>query len=105
MTNKEFEEICLKEFPLIERMVKTVKALGVEYVHCDVYADGTINLNIHETDGKVFHTAWHHSGMEPGETQIVEYDGEGGSEWKPICFYETIPEADPDTTEDDLPFA
>jgi len=104
MTHEQFKDICLKEFPLIEGMVKTVKALGVDYVSCDVYADGSVYFQIHEKDDKAFHTAWHHANMKQGKLQIVEYDGQGKAEWKPICFYETIPEADPDSAEDDLPF-
>ena len=32
MTHEEFKAICLREYPKIEGMVKTVKALGVDYV-------------------------------------------------------------------------
>ena len=104
MTHKEFKDICLKEFPLIEGMVKTIKALGVDYVSCDVYADGSVNFQIHEKDDRSFRTAWHHANMKQGELQIVEYDGQGNSEWKPRCFYDHAIDNDPDTTEDDLPF-
>lgn len=104
MTHEQFKDICLKEFPLIEGMVKKVKELGVDYVSCDVYADGSVNFQIHEKDDKAFHTAWHHAGMKQGELQIVEYDGQGGSEWKPRCFYDHAVDNDPDATEDDLPF-
>jgi len=100
MTHEQFKDICLKEFPLIEGMVKKVKELGVDYVSCDVYADGSVNFQIHEKDDKAFHTAWHHANMK----QIVEYDGRGGSEWKPRCFYDHAIDNDPDSTEDDLPF-
>ena len=104
MTHEQFKDICLKEFPLIEGMVKKVKALGVDYVSCDVYADGSVNFQIHEKDDKAFHTAWHQSNMAQGELQIVEYDGQGISEWKPACFYDHAIDNDPDATEDDLPF-
>ena len=106
MTHEEFKDICLKEFPLIEGMVKTVKALGIDHVSCSVYADGTIHFDVHEKDHETFHTAYHTKQMgKSNGIQIVEFDKDGIAEWKPKCHYETIPEADPDTTEDDLPFA
>ena len=32
MTHEEFKAVCLREFPKIESMVKTVKALGAQRV-------------------------------------------------------------------------
>ena len=50
MTHEEFKTICLKEFPKIESMVKTVKALGAQRVSCSVYADGFIDFTISESN-------------------------------------------------------
>ena len=50
MTHEEFKKICLREYAKIERMVKTVKALNVDNVSCDVYADGRISFYIREKD-------------------------------------------------------
>ena len=104
MTHEQFKDICLKEFPLMEGMVKTVKALGVDHVACTVHANGTLNFQIHEASDRSFHTAWHQLSMAQGEMQIVEYDGQGKAEWKPRCFYDHAIDNDPDSTEDDLPF-
>lgn len=112
MTHEEFKDICLKEFPLIEGMVKTVKALGTRKVSCDVWEDGHISFYISTQDN--FFTAYHASTAQKGSLSITAYDIKRGLEgsidfenakYLPECFYETIPEADPDTTEDDLPFA
>ena len=54
MTHEGFKAICLREYPKIEGMVKTVKALGVDYVTCSVYADGHINFDVHEKKDKSF---------------------------------------------------
>jgi hypothetical protein len=111
MTHEEFKDICLKEFPLIEGMVKTVKALGAKKVSCDVWEDGHITFDITTQDN--FFTAYHASTAEKGSLNITTYDIKRDLErglhfenakYLPECFYETIPEADPDTTEDDLPF-
>ena len=112
MTHEEFKDICLKEFPLIEGMVKTVKALGARKVSCDVWEDGHITFDAITQDK--FFTAFHSGKSEKGSLNITAYDvvkDPGGrshfenAKQLPECFYETIPEADPDTTEDDLPFA
>ena len=112
MTHEEFKDICLKEFPLIEGMVKTVKALGIRKVSCDVWEDGHIHFDISTQDNLFI--AYHASTAEKGSLSITAYgikrDLGGNIDFKnakylPECFYETIPEADPDTTEDDLPFA
>lgn len=105
MTHEEFKDICLKEFPLIEGMVKTVQALDIDHVSCSVYADGTIHFDVHEKDRETFHTAYHNKHMDnPMGIQIVEFGKDDNVEWKPKCHYGTVPETDPDTTEDDLPF-
>lgn len=104
MTHEQFKDICLKEFPLIEGMVRKVGELGVDYVSCNVYADGSVNFQIHEASDRSFHTAWHQPSMAQGEMQIVEYDGQGKAEWKPRYFYDHVIDNDPDSTEDDLPF-
>lgn len=112
MTHEEFKDICLKEFPLIEGMVKTIKALGVKKVSCDVWEDGHITFDITTQDN--FFTAYHAGTAEKGSLNITAYDIKRDLErgqhfenakYLPECFYETIPEADPGTTEDDLPFA
>ena len=101
MTNKEFEEICLKEFPLIEGMVKTVKALNVGCIRCCVYADGSINFCIDESASKAFHTAFHGGNWKPGEIQPIHYDGSGEAFWAPHIHYDA-PAAD-DGVLDDIP--
>ena len=101
MTHEEFKEICLREYPKIEGMVKTVKALGVEYVSCDVYADGHINFDIHEKKDASFHTSWHCAGTHDGELQIVGYDKDYKSLWAPKCYYDHA--IDDDGVEDDVP--
>ena len=112
MTHEEFKDICLKEFPLIEGMVKTVKALGAKKVSCVVWEDGHITFDI--TTQENFFTAYHAGTAEKGSLGITVYDIkrdlERGTHFEnakylPECFYETIPEADPDTTEGDPPFA
>ena len=72
MTHKEFKDICLKEFPLIEGMVKTVKALGVKRVSCYVWEDGYISFDISTQDN--FFTAYHASSAEKGSLNITAYD-------------------------------
>ena len=101
MTNKEFEEICLKEFPLIEGMVKTVKALNVGCIRCCVYEDGSIDFCIDEIAGKVFHTAFHSGNWKPGEIQPIHYDGNGEAFWAPYIHYDA-PATD-DGVLDDIP--
>lgn len=101
MTNKEFEEICLKEFPLIEGMVKTVKALNVGFIRCCVYEDGSIDFCIDESASKVFHTAFHGGNWKPGEIQPIHYDGNGKAFWAPYIHYDA-PATD-DGTLDDIP--
>ncbi len=100
MTHEEFKKICLREYPKIDGMVKTVKALDVEYVSCDVYADGHINFDIHEKNGS-FHTSWHCASDKDGELQIVEYDKDYNALWMPICYYDHA--IDDDGVEDDIP--
>ena len=105
MTHEQFKDICLKEFPLIEGMVKKVKALDIDHVSCSVYADGTIHFDVYEKDCETSHMAYHHNRMEkPNEIQIVEFDKDSKPEWKPRCFYDHVIDNDPDATEDDLPF-
>ena len=99
MTHEEFKEICLREYPKIEGMVKTVKALGVEHVSCDVYADGHISFGIHEKDK--WHTSWHGSKSRDGELHIVEYDKDHKAWWPPKCYYDHA--IDNDGIEDDIP--
>ena len=101
MTHEEFKEICLREYPKIEGMVKTVKALGVEYVSCDVYADGHINFDIHEKKDASFHTSWHCAGPHDGELNITEYDKDYNALWAPKCYYDHA--IDNDGVEDDIP--
>lgn len=101
MTHEKFKEICLREFPKIEGMVKTVKALDIEYVSCSVYADGHINYNIHEKDDKTWHAAWHCGGHRDGELRIVEYDNGHKSWWAPKCYYDHA--IDNDGVKDDIP--
>ena len=55
MTHEEFKEICLREYPKIEGMVKMVKALGVEKVSCDVYADGYTLTSAKRTSRPIRH--------------------------------------------------
>ena len=100
MTHEEFKEICLREYPKIEGMVKTVKELGVEYVSCNVYANGMINFDIHEK-GKPYHTSWHGSTVKDGELRIVEYDKDHKAWWAPKCHYDHA--IDDDGVEDDIP--
>ena len=88
MTHEEFKDICLREYPKIEGMVKTVKALGVEYVSCSVYADGHINFDIHEADRKTFHTSWHCAGSKDGLIQMTEHKKDGTTWWAPKCCYD-----------------
>ena len=71
MTHEEFKEICLREYPKIEGMVKTVKALGVDYVSCNVHANGMINFDIHEKKDRSFHTSWHGSKPKDGNLYIL----------------------------------
>ena len=85
MTHEEFKEICLREYPQIEGMVKTVKALNVEKVSCDVYADGHINFDIREKD-RSFHTSWRCASDKDGKLQIVEYDKDYNALWAPKCY-------------------
>lgn len=101
MTNKEFEEICLKEFPLFEGMVKTVKALNVGCIRCCVYEDGSINFCIDESASKAFHTAFHGGNWEPGEIQPIHYDGNGEAFWTPHIHYDAL--ATDDGVLDDIP--
>ena len=100
MTHEEFKKICLREYAKIERMVKMVKALGVEKVSCDVYADGYINFDIREKD-KSSHTSWHGKKGKDGELQIVEYNKDYKSLWAPKCYYDHA--IDDDSVEDDIP--
>ena len=100
MTHEEFKAVCLREFPKIESMVKTVKALNVEKVSCDVYAGGHINFDIREKD-KSSHTSWHCAIDKDGELQIVEYDKAYNSWWAPKCYYDHA--IDNDGVEDDIP--
>jgi hypothetical protein len=100
MTHEEFKEICLREYPKIEDMVKMVKALNVEKVSCDVYADGHIDFDISEKD-KSSHTSWHSKKVKDGELQIVEYDKDYKSWWAPKCYYDHA--IDNDGVEDDIP--
>jgi hypothetical protein len=100
MTHEEFKEICLREYPKIEAMVKTVKALGIDYVSCSVYANGHINFDIREKD-KSSHTSWHGTKIKDGELQIVEYDKAYNSWWAPKCYYDHA--IDDDEVEDDIP--
>lgn len=88
MTHEEFKAICLTEYPKIEAMVKTVKALGVHKVSCDVYADGHINFDIAEVPAQPKHASYHNSGDDIGRLQIIEWNDEGNAEWKPVCYYD-----------------
>ena len=101
MTHEEFKEICLREYPKIEGMVKTVKALGVEHVSCDVYADGHIHFNICEKKNTSFHTSWHGAVDKDGVLHIVEYDKDHKAWWYPKCYYDHA--IDNDGVEDDIP--
>ena len=101
MTHEEFKAICLREYPKIEGMVKTVKALGVDYVSCDVNANGMINFDIHEKKDMSFHTSWHGSMPKDGNLYIVEYDDDHKSWWAPKCYYNHA--IDDDGVEDDIP--
>lgn len=100
MTYEEFKEICLREYPKIEGMVKMVKALNVEKVSCDVYADGHINFDVREKD-RSSHTSWNCASDKDGELQIVEYDKAYNSWWAPKCYYDHA--IDNDGVEDDIP--
>ena len=88
MTHEEFKAVCLQEFPKIEGMVKTVKALGVDRISCSVYADGFIDFTISEGETKAYHNAYHTGNSEAGWLQIVEYDENREAEWMPKCFYD-----------------
>ena len=101
MTHEEFKAICLREYPKIEGMVKTVKALGVDYVTCSVYADGHINFDVHEKKDESFHTSWHIADAKDGELHIAEYDNDHKSWWAPKCYYDHA--IDDDGVEDDIP--
>ena len=104
MTHEEFKEICLREYPKIEGMVKTVKELGVGYVVCSVHSDGMINFDVHEKDDRSFHTSWHGSNVNDvkgGELRIVEYDKDHKAWWAPKCYYDHA--IDDDGVEDDIP--
>jgi len=101
VTNKEFEEICLKEFPLIEGMVKTVKALNVGCIRCCVYEDGSIDFRVDESTSKVFHTAFHGGNWKPGEIQPIHYGENGEAFWAPYIHYD-VPVTD-DGVLDDIP--
>ena len=103
MTNKEFEEICLKEFPLIEGMVKTVKALNVGCIRCSVCADGSINFCIDESASKAFHTAFHggNCNWKPGEIMPIHYDENGEAFYAPYIYYD-VPATDGGVL-DDIP--
>ena len=103
MTNKEFEEICLKEFPLIEGMGKTVKALNVGCIPCSVYADGSIDFCISESASKAFHTAFHggNCNWKPGEIMPIHYDENGEAFYAPYIHYD-VPATD-DGVLDDIP--
>lgn len=105
MTSEEFKDICLREFPLIEGMVKAVNALGVRRISCDVWEDGHITFSI-KTQERFF-TAFHSENAEKGSVSITAYDidKEGrfmNATYPPECFYQSTVEDD--TTEDDLPF-
>lgn len=50
MTEREFKEIYFGEYPKINAMVKTVKALGAVRVSCDVFADGDIIFTIRDKE-------------------------------------------------------
>ena len=106
MTREEFKEICLKEFPKIESMGKTVKALGAQRVSCSVYADGFIDFTISEGNTKPYHNAYHTGDSEAGWLQIVEYDENRNAEWMPKCFYDHSIDNDApdDGVEENLPF-
>lgn len=107
MTHEEFKDICLKEFPLIEGMVKTVKALGAKKVSCDVWEDGHITFDISTQDN--FFNAYHASTAEKGSLNITVYDVKrdlergmrlDNTKYLPECYYETIAS---DETLDDIP--
>ena len=100
MTHEEFKEICLREYPKIEGMVKTVKALGVDYVSCNVHSNGMINFDIREKD-RSSHTSWHCASDKDSELQIVEYDKDYNALWAPKCYYDHA--IDDDGVEDDIP--
>ena len=100
MKHEEFKEICLREYPKIEGMVKTVKALGVDYVSCNVHSNGMINFDIREKD-RSSHTSWHCASDKDGELQIVEYDKDYNALWAPKCYYDHA--IDDDGVEDDIP--
>ena len=100
MTHEEFKEICLREYPKIEGMVKTVKALGVDYVSCNVHSNGMINFDIREKD-RSSHTSWHCASDKDGELQIVEYDKDCNALWAPKCYYDHA--INDDGVEDDIP--
>ena len=100
MTHEEFKKICLREYAKIERMVKTVKALNVDNVSCDVYADGRISFYIREKD-RSSHTSWHCASDKDGELQIVEYDKDCNALWAPKYYYDHV--IDDDNVEDDIP--
>ena len=100
MTHEEFKEICLREYPKIEGMVKTVKALGVDYVSCNVHSNGMINFDIREKD-RSSHTSWHCASDKDGELQIVEYDKDYNALWAPKCYYDHA--INDDGVEDDIP--
>lgn len=101
MTHEEFKAICLREYPKIEGMVKTVKALGVDYVSCNVHSNGMINFDIHEKKDRSFHTSWHGSKPKDGNLYIVEYDDDHKSWWAPKCYYDHA--IDDGGIEDDIP--
>ena len=101
MTHEEFKEICLREYPKIEGMVKTVKALNVEKVSCDVYADGHINFDIKEKKDPSFHSSWHGTKAKDGEIQIIEFNKNHNAWWAPKCYYDHA--IDNDGVEDDIP--
>lgn len=101
MTYEEFKEICLSEYPKIEQMVKTVKALGLHKVSCTVWADGHIHFDASES-GEARFVSYHSSNATPGELVTVEYFKDGSHEWKPVCYYDHA--IDNDETIDDLPF-
>jgi hypothetical protein len=106
MTHEEFKAVCMKEFPLIEGMVKTVKALGAQRVTCSVCADGFIDFVISEGNTKAYHNAYHIDDSEAGWLQIVEYDENRNAEWMPKCFYDHSIDNDvpDDGVEENLPF-
>ena len=101
MTHEEFKAICLREYPKIEGMVKTVKALGVDCVTRSVSADGHINFDVHEKKDESFHTSWHIADAKDGELHIVEYDNDRKSWRAPKCYYGHA--IDDDGVEDDIP--